>query len=127
MQASDVAHCMQHWHVYTKWNERLFEEMYQAYATGRAEKDPSVGWYKGELWFFDNYIIPLAGKLRDCGVFGTLNRICICFYSFQKASASSYPLSLTAGVSSDEYLNYATGKFCFLTSHNGQARLCAWC
>jgi 3'5'-cyclic nucleotide phosphodiesterase len=31
MQASDVSHTMQHWHVYTKWNERLFEETY----TGR--------------------------------------------------------------------------------------------
>jgi hypothetical protein len=31
---------------------------------------PWVGWYKGELWFFDNYIIPLAQKLNDCGVFG---------------------------------------------------------
>ena len=44
------------------------------------EKDPSEGWYKGELGFFDFYIIPLAKKLKDCGVFG---------------------------VSSDEYLSYA--------------------
>lgn len=80
MQASDVAHTMQHWHVYRKWNERLFREMYQAYKDGRAEKDPSEFWYKGELGFFDFYIIPLAKKLDDCGVFG---------------------------VSSDEYLNYA--------------------
>ena len=35
---------------------------------------------QGELGFFDFYIIPLAKKLRDCGVFG---------------------------VSSDEYLGYA--------------------
>lgn len=28
MQASDVSHTMQHWHVYTKWNEKLFEETY---------------------------------------------------------------------------------------------------
>lgn len=28
IQASDVAHTMQHWHIYTKWNERLFGEMY---------------------------------------------------------------------------------------------------
>ena len=47
---------------------------------GRADKDPSVGWYNGELGFFDFYIIPLAKKLKECGVFG---------------------------VSSDEYLNYA--------------------
>lgn len=36
--------------------------------------------FAGEIWFFDNYIIPLAKKLTECGVFG---------------------------VSSDEYLQYA--------------------
>ena len=55
-------------------------ECYNAYKTGRAEKDPSDNWYQGEIGFFDFYIIPLARKLKDCGVFG---------------------------VSSDEYLNYA--------------------
>jgi hypothetical protein len=75
-----VAHTMQHWHVYRKWNERFFLECYQAYRDGRAEKDPAQGWYEGEIGFFDYYIIPLAKKLKDCGVFG---------------------------VSSDEYLNYA--------------------
>jgi hypothetical protein len=81
IQASDVAHTMQHWHVYIKWNERLFDELYKAYAEGRSKTDPSEGWYKGEMGFFDFYIIPLAKKLKDCGVFG---------------------------VSSDEYLDYAT-------------------
>ncbi|CAB9505993.1 Receptor-type guanylate cyclase gcy [Seminavis robusta] len=80
IQASDVSHCMQHWLVYTKWNERLFHELYLAYTEGRMDSDPSDGWYKGEIWFFDNYVIPLTKKLRNCGVFG---------------------------VSSDEYLNYA--------------------
>jgi hypothetical protein len=80
IQASDVAHTMQHWHIYRKWNERLFHEMLLAFRAGRAETDPAEGWYKGELGFFDYYIIPLAKKLKNCGVFG---------------------------VSSDEYLNYA--------------------
>ena len=80
IQASDVAHTMQHWHVYTRWNERLFHEMYSAYKMGRAETDPSENWYKGEMGFFDFYIIPLAKKLQECKIFG---------------------------VSSDEYLNYA--------------------
>jgi hypothetical protein len=80
IQASDVAHTMQHWHIYRKWNARLFEEMYKAYVDGRAEKDPSEFWYKGEIGFLDFYVIPLAKKLKDCGVFG---------------------------VSSDEYLQYA--------------------
>jgi hypothetical protein len=45
--------------------------MYSAYLLGRGgENDPSQGWYKGELWFFDNYIIPLAHRLKECGVFG---------------------------------------------------------
>ena len=44
--------------------------MYDAYKNGRAEKDPSIGWYKGEIGFFDFYIIPLAKKLERCGVFG---------------------------------------------------------
>lgn len=70
IQASDVAHTMQHWHIYSKWNEKLFCEMYTAYLAGRAATDPSEGWYGGEIWFFDNYIIPLAKKLKECGVFG---------------------------------------------------------
>jgi hypothetical protein len=80
LQASDVAHTMQHWHIYRKWNERLFREMHKAYIDGRADTDPANFWYQGELGFFDFYIVPLAKKLSDCGVFG---------------------------VSSDEYLNYA--------------------
>lgn len=54
--------------------------MYKAYKDGRTQKDPIEFWYKGEIGFFDFYIIPLAKKLKDCGVFG---------------------------VSSDEYLQYA--------------------
>ena len=81
IQASDVAHTMQHWHIYRKWNQRFFMECYIAYKEGRAEQNPADFWYQGEIGFFDFYIIPLAKKLKDCGVFG---------------------------VSSDEYLNYAT-------------------
>eukprot|EP00980_Cylindrotheca_fusiformis_P003246 scaffold735_cov116-Cylindrotheca_fusiformis.AAC.16 len=80
IQASDVSHTMQHWHVYKSWNEKFFMECYAAYKAGRADSDPSKNWYKGEIGFFDFYVIPLAKKLHNCGVFG---------------------------VSSHEYLNYA--------------------
>mmetsp|Transcript_117760 Transcript_117760/g.175888 ORF Transcript_117760/g.175888 Transcript_117760/m.175888 type:complete len:1128 (+) Transcript_117760:68-3451(+) len=70
IQASDVAHTMQHWHVYTKWNGCLFKEMYTAYVDGRLDKDPSIDWYEGELGFLDFYVIPLAKKLKECQVFG---------------------------------------------------------
>jgi len=65
MQASDVCHTMQHWHIYRKWNRRLFIEMLQAYRAGRMGADPATFWYKGELGFFDNYIIPLSKKLKE--------------------------------------------------------------
>jgi hypothetical protein len=64
-----------------KWNERLFHEMYKAYKDGRSAVNPADSWYKGEIGFFDFYIIPLAKKLHECEVFG---------------------------VSSDEFLIYAT-------------------
>jgi hypothetical protein len=80
IQASDVSHTMQHWHIYLKWNRRLFKEMTLAFRAGRMGVDPVGFWYEGEMKFFDNYVIPLAKKLQECQVFG---------------------------VSSDEYLNYA--------------------
>ena len=27
IQASDIAHTMQHWHIYLKWNRKLFHEV----------------------------------------------------------------------------------------------------
>jgi hypothetical protein len=54
--------------------------MYFAHKAGRMAVDPITFWFQGELNFFDNYVIPLARKLKECNVFG---------------------------VSSDEYLNYA--------------------
>jgi 3'5'-cyclic nucleotide phosphodiesterase len=70
IQASDVAHTMQHWQVYRKWNEHLFMEKSQAYSDGRSEHDPLINWYEEELNYFDCYIIPLVNKLKDCHVFG---------------------------------------------------------
>ena len=49
IQASDISHTMQHWHVYRKWNQKLFEELYVAYLNGRMEKSPEEFWYKGEF------------------------------------------------------------------------------
>ena len=66
LQVSDVSHTMQDWDVYIKWNKKLFFELYGAYKKGHAlDNDPSVNWYKGEIGFFDFYIIPLAQKLEQ--------------------------------------------------------------
>jgi hypothetical protein len=66
----DISHTMQHFSVYKKWYMRLLTEVYEAYKMGRTAKDPLDGWYEGDLWFFDNYGIPLVQKLVDCGAFG---------------------------------------------------------
>ena len=44
--------------------------MVKAYDEGRSGKHPVEFWYKGEIGFFDFYIIPLAKKLKECKVFG---------------------------------------------------------
>jgi len=81
IQASDVSHTMQHWYIYIKWNRCLFNEMRKAHEEGHgSNNDPADSWYENEIGFFDHYVLPLAHKLKECGVFG---------------------------VSSDEYLNYA--------------------
>ncbi|CAJ1956415.1 unnamed protein product [Cylindrotheca closterium] len=68
MQVSDVAHTMQDWELYRQWNENLFLEVYQAFLDGRSDEDPTAGWYSGEIWFFDNWVVPLATNLKACGV-----------------------------------------------------------
>jgi hypothetical protein len=77
IQVADVSHTMQHWHVYRKWNTRLFQETMLAYKNGRSSFDPSSNWNQGEIGFFDHYVIPLAknegsGSLWLCwsSVFG---------------------------------------------------------
>ena len=107
IQASDVAHTMQHWHVYRGWNEKLFEEMYVAYKTGRAAKDPSEGWYKGELWFFDNYVIPLAKKLASCGVFGVSSDECLSYAQANRDEWSVKGVEVVAEMSEKYSIKYA--------------------
>jgi len=70
MIAADVAHTMQDFDVFVKWNKRLYCELLHAFMTGRIGFDPSAGWYENQIGFYKGYIIPLAEKLQRCGVFG---------------------------------------------------------
>jgi hypothetical protein len=69
MQSSDIFHATQNWHLYHKWNERHFQEMYKAFKQGRLAQDPSIFWYKSEVLFFDEHVIPIAKQISECGVF----------------------------------------------------------
>ena len=67
IQASDVAHTMQHWHIYQKWNQRLFKEMYLANKNGRADKNPAEFWFEGEKGFLDYYSKLCCCSCDCCG------------------------------------------------------------
>eukprot|EP00978_Attheya_sp_CCMP212_P041281 scaffold234656_cov53-Attheya_sp.AAC.3 len=70
MLASDAAHTMQHWLTFVKWTEKYYREIWSAYVSGRTDKDPTLSWYEDQISFFNGHIIPLATKLKECGVFG---------------------------------------------------------
>ena len=74
IQASDVAHVMQSWPIFMKWNTKLYDELWAANLSGRGP-DVSAGWFKGQIGFFDHYIEPLAKRLEQCGVFGPLGAL----------------------------------------------------
>ena len=71
--------------------------MYAAYKSGRTEVDPSIGWYQGELNFFDYYVLPLAQKLKDCGVFGPSSDEYLIFASENRAEWSIKGKEMLAG------------------------------
>jgi 3'5'-cyclic nucleotide phosphodiesterase len=111
IQASDVSHTMQHWDIYRKWNERLFYEMQLSFKSGRTETDPAIGWYKGELWFFDNYIIPLAKNLKDCKVFGVSSEECLKYAEENRALWEVQGEKIVKEISSTDYFTrYKSGK-----------------
>ena len=73
IQASDVSHTMQHWHIFRQYNTYLYKENYKAYKAGRAKKDPTDDWYTSEIGFFKFYVIPLAERVKQskaCGALG---------------------------------------------------------
>eukprot|EP00591_Stephanopyxis_turris_P009250 CAMPEP_0195512628 /NCGR_PEP_ID=MMETSP0794_2-20130614/4520_1 /TAXON_ID=515487 /ORGANISM="Stephanopyxis turris, Strain CCMP 815" /LENGTH=551 /DNA_ID=CAMNT_0040640457 /DNA_START=172 /DNA_END=1827 /DNA_ORIENTATION=+ len=69
MQVADVAHTMQSFDVFKKWNHRLYEELYVASQLGRGD-NVGPGWYENQITFFDSYIIPLTKRLKQSGVMG---------------------------------------------------------
>jgi len=79
MNVADVAHTMQGFSVFLKWNQRLYKELFEAYHAGRLSTDPTEGWYQNQINFFVNYITPLAERIDKCGVFGSKSTIFLYF------------------------------------------------
>lgn len=72
LKAADVAHNLQGWDQMAKWSNLLFLELKKAYVQGRGD-DPQGGWFSNQIGFLDFYLLPLARKLDDTGVFGDTN------------------------------------------------------
>jgi hypothetical protein len=67
MQGSDVAHLMQDWAIFLKFNYRLYIELMACYKSGLMP-DPSGNWAIGQIGFFSHYVIPLAERIEMiCG------------------------------------------------------------
>lgn len=71
MNVADVAHTMQSFPIFCKWNRRLYKELYLAHSSDRLTFNPEENWYENQIGFFCHYIIPLSRKMQTCGVFGT--------------------------------------------------------
>lgn len=69
--------------------------MYQAHKEGRNPNDPTLNWYDGEIRFLDGYVIPLARKLGDCGVFGVSGDEYLSTYNLHRCDSSLDQLSTT--------------------------------
>ena len=69
MTACDVAHNLQSWDHMVKWSNKLFLELKKAHKEGRGG-DPKNNWFENQIGFLESYLLPLARRLEDTGVFG---------------------------------------------------------
>ena len=51
------------------WSGRLYFELRYAHVLGRGG-DPQVRWFENQIGFLESYLLPLARRLEDTGVFG---------------------------------------------------------
>lgn len=73
MRSADVSANMQSFEHMEKWSHRLFFELKASFHDGRGE-DPQNGWYENQITFLDSYILPLARRMDDTGVFGEMGK-----------------------------------------------------
>jgi hypothetical protein len=79
MNIADVAHTMQRFSAFVKWNRRLYKELLYAFHHDRTTWDPTDGWYQNQINFFDFYILPLAKRMDACGVLGHKSSVFLYF------------------------------------------------
>lgn len=68
LRAADVSHNMQSWENMTLWMSRLFKELISAHEAGRGI-DPCRYWFDNQIKVIEYYLMPLANRLEEVGVF----------------------------------------------------------
>lgn len=71
LTAADVGHNLQGFGQMEKFSKRLYLELKKAHKEGRGP-DPSPGWYGNQIAFLESYLLPLAQRIEDMGIFGPL-------------------------------------------------------
>uniref|UniRef100_A0A7R9WUR4 Uncharacterized protein n=1 Tax=Craspedostauros australis TaxID=1486917 RepID=A0A7R9WUR4_9STRA len=72
LKAADVAHNLQGWKNLQTHSDRLYLELRRAHVQGR-EDNPQHGWFGNQIGFLENYLLPLARRLEDIGIFGEVD------------------------------------------------------
>jgi hypothetical protein len=72
LRAADVGYFMQNWETLIEWSGRLYAEQEMAHLINRG-RDPTATWFDNQLRVIQEYVLPLATRLRDIGVFGNTN------------------------------------------------------
>lgn len=71
LKVADISSNMQSWDRYKLWSSRLFFEQMYTHEIGRNPgPDPRNGWFDLQITFIDSYVVPLANRLHESGVFG---------------------------------------------------------
>ena len=68
ISAADVAHNLQGWDLMVKFSSRLYLELRKAFVHSRGG-DPEPRWFENQIGFLESYLLPLAHRLEDTGVF----------------------------------------------------------
>lgn len=101
LRAADIGPNMQGWEQMEKWSGRLFYELKATHDKGRGD-DPETNWFPGQLMFLESYILPLARRLDDMGVFGdTIGGMFARIVQQNKARWHTEGLDVTAQVVQD--------------------------
>ncbi|GKY94409.1 hypothetical protein MPSEU_000406900 [Mayamaea pseudoterrestris] len=70
LRAADVSHNMQYFENMTKWMSCLYKELLLAAEDGKGF-DPRPSWFDNQCKVMEKYLLPLAAKLNEMGIFGS--------------------------------------------------------